>query len=226
MSVVQILIVVNHKSNVMSVFNPILTNYIECFLSENKIDRSRIELLNNLTDYLIEKIQRNENVNLIFICTHNSRRSHLAHIWAHTAILHYNLQNIQTFSGGTEESAFNIRAVSALIRAGFQIENLDTSKFANQHYLIRFDDEKNNLSMFSKVYDHKANPKENFAAVMVCSHADENCPFIPGAEKRFSIPYDDPKDFDDTELEAEKYNERCLEIAKEMFYVFERINTK
>jgi len=210
----------------MKIFNPLLTNYIECLFSENEIDKSRIGLLNDLTDYIYDKIRKKEKINLVFICTHNSRRSHLAHIWAHTANLHFNLPNIQTFSGGTEESAFNIRAVAALIRAGFQIENLDTSKSTNQHYLVRFEDEKHNLSMFSKVYDHRVNPKENFAAIMVCSHADENCPLIPGAEKRFSVPYDDPKDFDGTDQESEKYDERCLEIAKEMFYVFERINKK
>ena len=61
---------------------------------------------------------------------------------------------------------------------------------------------------------------------MTCSTADEGCPFIAGAEKRFPIRYDDPKTFDGTELMNEKYTERSLEIASEMFYVFSQLKNK
>jgi len=211
------------KSNFMNVFNPILTDYIKRLLSDNELDRKRMELLDKLSDYIKEKILQEKEVNLIFICTHNSRRSHLAHVWALVASKWYQLNNINFFSGGTEESAFNPRAVAALIRAGFKIENMNSITDHNPHYKLKFSEKEPEIILFSKLYNHKANPKENFAAIMVCSHADENCPFIPGAEKRFSIPYDDPKDFDNTELESEKYDERCFEIAKEMFYVFKKI---
>ena len=59
---------------------------------------------------------------------------------------------------------------------------------------------------------------------MTCDHADENCPFIPGCDVRLPIRYEDPKAFDDTPLEAEKYDERSLQIANEMFYAFKNIN--
>lgn len=58
---------------------------------------------------------------------------------------------------------------------------------------------------------------------MTCSHADENCPFIPGAETRIPVRYEDPKEFDDTEMESEKYDERSKQIASEMFFVFSRV---
>ena len=58
---------------------------------------------------------------------------------------------------------------------------------------------------------------------MTCSHADENCPFIPGAEIRIPVRYDDPKAFDGTDLMEAKYLERSKEIATEMLYVFSKI---
>jgi len=38
------------------------------------------------------------------------------------------------------------------------------------------------------------------------------------------IRYEDPKAFDGTELMNEKYAERSLEIASEIFYVFSNVN--
>ena len=35
-------------------------------------------------------------------------------------------------------------------------------------------------------------------------------------------PYDDPKAFDDTPAEAEKYDERSQQIAREMLYIFSK----
>ena len=58
---------------------------------------------------------------------------------------------------------------------------------------------------------------------MTCSHADENCPFIAGAEKRIPITYEDPKKFDNTPEQLAKYNERSLQIATELFYVFSKV---
>ena len=55
---------------------------------------------------------------------------------------------------------------------------------------------------------------------MVCSDADEACPFVPGAELRLSMPYDDPKAFDGTPMEEAKYDERSRQIAREMFFAF------
>ena len=60
---------------------------------------------------------------------------------------------------------------------------------------------------------------------MTCSQADGGCPFIAGAEKRIPITYEDPKAFDDSPLEEAKYDERSLQIASEMFYVFRQIKS-
>ena len=78
---------------------------------------------------------------------------------------------------------------------------------------------------FSKTYDNDFNPRSRFAAVMTCSHADENCPFIPSAAQRISVTYEDPKTFDNTPLQEEKYDERCRDIARELLYVFSQVTT-
>jgi arsenate reductase len=48
--------------------------------------------------------------------------------------------------------------------------------------------------------------------------------FIAGAEKRIPITYEDP--FDNTPQQAEKYQERSLQIATEMLYVFSQIKSE
>ena len=63
----------------------------------------------------------------------------------------------------------------------------------------------------------------DFGAIMTCSHADENCPFVNGAEMRMTISFDDPKDFDGTPEEAEMYKERACQIGREILYSFSQI---
>ena len=47
------------------------------------------------------------------------------------------------------------------------------------------------------------------------------CPIVAGADFRIALPFEDPKAFDDTPLESEKYTERCRQIGREMLYVAE-----
>lgn len=202
--------------------NTELEKYCSTLESEfNLISEKRKELLQNLSEYILTKIKTDNGCKLNFICTHNSRRSHFGQIWAQTAAYWYKVENIKTYSGGTESTAFNKRSVAALARAGFEIENKGKGKEENPKYFVTQGENFHINSMFSKKYDHPVNPEKDFAAVMVCSDADENCPFIPGADKRFSITYEDPKAFDDTDKEKEMYDERCRQIAREMFYVFQ-----
>ncbi len=152
-------------------------------------------------------------VKLNFICTHNSRRSHISQIWAATAAHHYNVA-VSCFSGGTEATAFNPRAVAAMERAGFMIHNPGGT---NPHYLVSFAKSAPPLTCFSKTYDDPVNPTTAFAAVMTCDHADQNCPFIPGAT-RIALTYKDPKEADDTPEETARYDERVRQIGTELLY--------
>ncbi len=170
------------------------------------------------------QVDAGQTARLTFICTHNSRRSHLAQIWAQAAAAHYGVPHVATFSGGTESTAFNPRAVAALKRAGFDIPEPEAAP--NTRYRVAFSEGAEPLVCFSKVYTDAPKPAGEFCAVMTCSDADENCPMVAGAAARFAIPYDDPKAFDGTPQETEKYDERCRQIAREMLYLMSRVSSR
>lgn len=178
----------------------------------------RKERLQELADYFSTKKKAGEPILLTFICTHNSRRSHVSQIWAQVAAHYYGVENVKSYSGGTEATAFNYRAVAAMQKAGFDITV--KAEGANPLYQVRFSENAPALEAFSKVYSDKPNPQKDFCAIMTCSDADQNCPIVFGAEERISLPYDDPKNFDGTELEAAKYEERVKQIGVEIFYAF------
>jgi protein-tyrosine phosphatase/arsenate reductase len=157
----------------------------------------------------------------MYVCTHNSRRSHFGQIWATVAAEYYGIKNVVTFSGGTEATAFNVNAIKALKEIGFEIQAKDES--LNPIFEVKYSDDSNPTICFSKVYDDAFNPNTNFAAIMTCSDAEENCPFIPGVELRIGTTYNDPKEFDGTYLQDSKYKERALQIALETLYVFSLI---
>ncbi|WP_339785431.1 protein-tyrosine-phosphatase [uncultured Imperialibacter sp.] len=189
-------------------------------LPVSELSGERKAVLQKLIDYIQSRKKEHKEVKLNFICTHNSRRSQFSQIWAKTAADYYGI-DVQTYSGGVEVTAFNERAVAAVERAGFHVTKKE--KQTNPVFFIFNSEDGEPITAFSKLYDDPANATTNFSAVMTCSHAEENCPYIPGTEARIPVMYDDPKAFDDTELEAVKYDERCQQIATEMFYVFSQI---
>lgn len=189
-------------------------------LNHTQFSNERTQVLRSLVDYIQYSIDQKGKVNLNFICTHNSRRSQFSQIWGQVAAYYYGIP-ASCFSGGVEETAFNIRAVASIKRAGFEITSQGEE---NPHYSVSYAKGINSLLMFSKLYNHPANPSTDFGAVMTCSHADDNCPVITGAEKRIQLLYNDPKEFDNTAFEANKYDERSKHIATELFHVFSQIN--
>ncbi len=185
------------------------------------IPAKRKQILNKLAHYIAHKTKENKPVNLIYICTHNSRRSVFGQIWGHVAAKYYKVNNVHTYSGGTEATAFNINAINALKRLGFIVKTINGGE--NPVYHVIFDQAEKPIACFSKVYDHSANPRKEFVAIMTCGDAEENCPFIPGAELKIATTYDDPKAFDNTPLQEVQYDERCHQIALETLYVFSRL---
>jgi len=201
---------------------PALSVTLEQLTKEfNQIPLARTETLKELTRFIQHKIKGGQKVYLNFICTHNSRRSHLAQVWAQTAAYYYGVPGIECFSGGTEATAFNPRAVRAMVEAGFSIVRAKESD--NPVYKVRFSNDASPIRAFSKKYDDPFNPSEDFAAIVTCSHADENCPVVLGASARISITYNDPKDFDGTPQEAARYKERVHQIGREMLYAFSKV---
>ena len=214
--------VVVKKKDFMIHTKPILLKSLENVIQRLRLDEipeERKAVLHVLVDYIQNNRMEGKTVNLNFICTHNSRRSQFSQIWAQTAADFYGVK-ANCFSGGVEVTAFNTRAVASVKRAGFSVSN---AQGENPRFEIQNAENGKSILAFSKLFDDEINPKTNFAAIMTCAHADENCPFIPGAEARIPVRYEDPKAFDDTELESEKYDERSLQIATEMFYVFSKL---
>ena len=201
-----------------SLFYPALANTI-ANLPFAAISTERLQLLDEMAVYLQEKISNRKEIRLNFICTHNSRRSQFSQIWAQTAAAFYGIE-AYCYSGGVEVTAFNPRAVAAIQRDGFKVVKKEGE---NPLYFVFYSEEEDPIVTFSKVVEDAVNATKEFAAVMTCDHADENCPFIPGAEKRFPLRFEDPKAFDNSPLEEKMYSERSHQIGAELFYLFEKV---
>lgn len=190
-------------------------------IDEIEVPNERKEILQPLINYIQNKINHNEEIRLNFICTHNSRRSHLSQIWAQTMAFHFTIRNVFCYSGGTEATAMFPKVGETLVNQGFEIQKLSVTE--NPVYTVKFDENQHPIICFSKTYFDEFNPKSQFGAIMTCNNADEGCPMVFGAEARFPIKYEDPKAFDGTEFMNEKYAERSLQIASEMHYVFSKL---
>ncbi len=191
-------------------------------IAEIKVSDERKEVLKPLTEFIQNKLDQNETINLNFICTHNSRRSHLSQIWAQTMAEYFGVKNVFCYSGGTEATAMFPKVAETLVKQGFKIEKL--SETENPVYAVKYAENSHPVICFSKKYDDAFNPVSGFAAIMTCSNADQGCPLIAGAEKRFAVRFDDPKSSDGTPEMDETYFNRSFEIASELYYVFSMIN--
>lgn len=192
-------------------------------IAEIAVSEERKETLQPLLEYIQNKVDNHQEVRLNFICTHNSRRSHLAQIWAQTMAFQFGIKNVFCYSGGTEATAMFPKVAETLSNQGFQIQKL--SEEQNPVYAIKFAANQHPIICFSKAYFDDFNPKNNFAAILTCNNADEGCPMVFGAEARIPIKYDDPKAFDGTPEMNEKYLERSMQIASEMYSIFSKITS-
>lgn len=190
-------------------------------LKDTSISEERKAILNVLVDVIQSKIDAKEPTNLNFICTHNSRRSHLGQIWMQTLAHHFNVPNVFSYSGGTEGTAIAKPILKTIQHQGFTVDCI--AEADNSVYAIKYDKKSHPIIGFSKDYEHPFNPKTGFIAVMVCSQADEGCPFVAGVDKRVSVTYEDPKLFDNTDLQDEKYLERSTQIASELYYTISKL---
>ncbi len=192
-------------------------------LHPDKIPADRKAVLQPLADFVKAKVAKGEAIRINFICTHNSRRSHLSQVWAQTLASHFKVGGVSCYSGGTEATVLFPMVAETLKKQGFQIRSLSGGD--NPVYAIKYAENEAPVIGFSKKLDDDFNPKSGFAAIMTCDAANEACPFVPGAEQRIPITFEDPKVFDHTTQQAEKYEERSLQIATELWYVFSQINS-
>ncbi len=197
---------------------------IEKFIGEldiQTITNERKFALQPLIAFIQSKVASGEEIRINFICTHNSRRSHLAQVWAQTMAHYFQIKQVFCYSGGTKATALFPKVVETLQNVGFAIKKICEAE--NPIYSIKYGRNQHPTIGFSKKMADEFNPKSKFAAVMTCSQADGDCPLIEGAEQRISLPFEDPKVFDGTPQQAAKYEERSQQIAAELLYVFSHI---
>jgi arsenate reductase (thioredoxin) len=206
--------VMGEERDILEPIRPLIAQAIQEF---DQIGEERRAELGRTAAFIRSKTARGKEAQLTFVCTHNSRRSHMAQIMAQTAALHYGVPKVKTFSGGTESTACNIRTVRALRRAGFSV--VDTTGGKNPLYLVQYGENAPAIKAFSKVYSGHGNPTKDFAAMMCCSHADGNCPVVEGAVLRIPIHYEDPKKADGTPGEPARYTVRLRQVAREMLFL-------
>lgn len=215
--------------------------------NESTTNHERKKYLDEMIQYIHKKVASNEAIRFIFICTHNSRRSHLTQIWCQTMAFYFGIKDVYCYSGGTETTAMFPKIVETLKQQGFQINSMvsqvknetifsnstitDTSLLhqpsqSNIVYSVKYALNEPAMACFSKVYSDPFNPVSDFAAIMTCASADQGCPYIAGANViRIPVRYDDPKAFDGSDQMDAKYLERSLEIASDMYYVFSNCST-
>jgi len=188
------------------------------------ITEDRKIVLQPLIDFVQHRMSANEPIVLHFICTHNARRSQLAQVWAQTAAAYYGVPQVYCYSGGVTVTALYPGVVTALLRQGFEVDK--HSEHKQWRYEIKHTAHLPGIMGFSKKYDHQMNPSAHFAAIMTCGEAADGCPYVPGAIARIALLYQDPKEADNTEREAEVYEQKSKEIAAEMCYVFSNVVLK
>jgi len=201
---------------------PELQPYVQEVAAElHLVPSARKPVLDKIAADIQRRLDAGQPAYLTFICTHNSRRSHMSQIWAQTAAYHYGLADVHAYSGGTEVTACNCRTITAMRRAGFNVE--DATAGDNPLYLVHYAHDRPPIRAYSKLYNADDNPKQEFIALMTCSSADLKCPTVEGSIARHAIHYIDPRLCDDTPTETKAYNERCREIAREMFYLMAQV---
>lgn len=194
--------------------------------ADQTISPERKLILNDLAstlgrEILLANSEKNE-VAVVYLCTHNSRRSHFAQVWGHIASVFFNVQNLKVYSGGTVATFCHPNTIKALRQMGFDIQ-CDDLESENPFYKVYYNDN-DHIACYSKANTNESIPQTDFIAVMTCSDKDDNCPLVPGAKKRFSTTYDDPKEFDESEDVLAHYTERGLQIATEIMYTFNQLS--
>ncbi len=181
-------------------------------IQDFKPDKATEEKLSNIINS-INFLTNKKKLNLVFICTHNSRRSQFSEIWGNI-LSTYHKKNINVLSAGMIKTEVYFQVIESLKRIGFKITH-NKNSYLLQHLNI-------NMNLYSKILsDIKIN---NFISIMTCSEAEASCPIDLRSKSNLKLLYEDPKIYDNTKNEQKKYDSTCLKIAYELNYIFKNIN--
>lgn len=185
------------------------------------ISESRKEKLHTLVKYIANKLNNSQPVNLIFICVQNSRRSHLAQVIAQHQAFQHGFKNVFCYSGGVEVTRIHPNTVQTLKTLGYTVQLKEDSE--NPVFELSYHTSQKPILLYSKNFEDVTKSLNQFAAVMVCSETETNCPYVPSAEKKILIPYDDPKVADNSANPLEVYLKVAKQIEEEINYVFSNV---
>jgi len=203
--------------------------------SFDMIDGPHREAGETLADWITKNYKPGQPLYVTVVCTGNSRRSILGATMGNVAAAYYGMPEVRFHSGGTAPTAFNPRTVACLKEIGVGVVPTGNEaprgepKTANPIYRVRSGragEPALEATEFSKTYSDPSNPQRGFAALMVCGEADAACPFVKGAALRVSMPYLDPKIYDDSRFEAAKYAERRDDIGRLMLSVMMQVRNR
>jgi hypothetical protein len=145
----------------------------------------------------------------------------MAQVWAETAAFYYGFKHVRTYSGGLTPKTVSEDMIAVLERAGFIVYKTDLSGGAV--YKVKYSYNLKPVILFPKKVDHVKNPLGQFMAIFVEPNADANLSEVDGSSRRLSVYYEDPEGYEGTPEEEKIYDERCRQMALEMFYVFSQL---
>jgi arsenate reductase (thioredoxin) len=184
-------------------------------LSKETISPSRLKVLQSI----VQSATHPDFKGFLFVCTHNSRRSQIAQVWA--AFLSDLFQlDLTHFSAGTEATVCSMEMLKALKRAGFNVFKDEESQHRCQ---IGWRGEESPMAIYSKTINDISLKHAGLVAIMVCDDAQEQCPVVPHALDRFALTFVDPGTSDDTEMSASAYDLACRMIGNELLYLFSKV---
>jgi hypothetical protein len=184
-----------------------------------------------LADWIASNYRPGQPLNVVVVCTGNTRRSILAATTGNIAASYYGMPEVRFYCGGTSPTALNARALKTLREMGVEIDPLGKEagrgepNTANPMYRVRWGSPSDSRGPameaveFSKHYTDSSNPQQGFAGLTVCAEADVECPVVKGSALRISMHYLDPKIYDDGAYESAKYAERRDDMGRSMLSV-------
>jgi hypothetical protein len=204
---------------------PILNEYVRDFPKEfRKIPEERRFRLNEMVYFLEGQYQNNAPWQITFISTNESTVGQMAKAWSKAAAYYFGFKNFEPYSGGIKPGEISVRTIVALEKAGFIVYKSHINEV--DVYRIKYSFNLEPVIAFPKKINHTKNPGNNFMAVILDGNADLNINNVRGTYDRLFLEYEDPKGYEGSDLENQKFNESCRQVAVEMFYVFSQLKKR
>ncbi len=147
---------------------------------------------------------------VVFLCTHNSRRSQYCEIWGNYFSSVYK-KSITFLSAGAVKTKVHKQIYKSLERVGVKVDRNSSINIENI-----------TIIPFSKTLSDIN--KKQFISIMTCSNYEKTCPFDPRSLINLQLFYKDPKRYDNSNREAEEYDKTSFMIACEINYILKNIN--